>query len=203
MDYKDYYKILGVDRNASEKDIKLAYRRLAKKYHPDVNKGDKSSEEKFKEINEAYDVLSDKEKRARYDEFGSTWKEGGAQGFRTHPEGYSAFNFDMNDPGSGFRGANTTGFSDFFDMLFGRGAGRRNLWEDISAEDTAGEEYGVSQADIEFPIELTLEEAYRGATKMLELQREEACSRCLGRRMTGNTVCSVCGGSGSVLKPRI
>lgn len=202
MEYKDYYKIMGVDRNASEKDIKLAYRRLAKKYHPDVNKTDKTAEEKFKEINEAYEVLSDKEKRARYDEFGAEWKDGGSQGFRTHPGGYSTFHFDPGDLGSAFHGSNTTGFSDFFNMLFGSGAGRRTLWEDISTEDLLGEELAGSPADMEFPLELTLEEAYHGAAKMLELQKEEACSKCSGRGKLGNALCSLCRGNGTVLKPR-
>src|SRR5512146_3159031 len=123
MDSKDYYKTLGVSKSADTEDIKKAYRKLARKYHPDVNPGDKTAEARFKEINEAYEVLSDPEKREKYDTLGPNWQEqfgfGGAPGgrqrtysYRTHG-GTSGGNipFDFEDP---------TGFSDFFEALFGR-----------------------------------------------------------------------------------
>lgn len=155
MNYRDYYAILGVSKDASEKEIKQAYRRLARKYHPDVNPGNKEAEEKFKEISEAYEVLSDKEKRAKYDRFGEQWKHageyspGGPGGFTY--ERYGDFDFDF--------GGGPSGFSDFFEMLFGpRGGTRTRTWPD------KGE-------DIEAQIEVTLEEAFHGATKAFTISR--------------------------------
>src|SRR5450755_1107227 len=120
MDYKDYYKILGVARTASADDIKKAFRKLARKYHPDVNPGDKKSEAKFKEINEAYEVLSDSDKRHKYDTLGPNWQEqfgpSGFGGTARRPSGFgsrpssSAYDFDASGPA----------FSDFFEALFGR-----------------------------------------------------------------------------------
>src|SRR5580700_6944454 len=125
--FKDYYEVLGLPRGASEDEIRKTYRQLARKYHPDVNPNDKSAEEKFKEINEAYEVLSDADKRKRYDELGANWKSGadftpppgtpppGAGNGRT---GFS----DFGDMFGGEQGAG--GSSDFFESLFGRGRGR-------------------------------------------------------------------------------
>lgn len=108
MEYKDYYKILGVDKNSSNKEIKAAYRKLAKKYHPDVNQGDEKSQEKFKEISEAYEVLSDPDKKQKYDTFGSNY------------DFANGYNFDPNQYGYTYTTSSNTGdFSDFFDMFFG------------------------------------------------------------------------------------
>jgi curved DNA-binding protein len=156
VNFKDYYATLGVDKNASEKDIKQAYRRLARKYHPDVNPNDKSSEEKFKEVSEAYEVLSDPEKRKKYDQYGEQWKRvgdmppGAQQGYQWE-QGPGGFTFDF---GGG-------GFGDFFEMLFGepfRGA-------------TTRERRGATPRghDLEYEIEITLEEAFSGATKVFTL----------------------------------
>jgi DnaJ-class molecular chaperone len=151
MNYKDYYAILGVAKDATEKDIKQSYRKLARKYHPDVNPGNKEAEEKFKEVSEAYEVLSDKEKRAKYDAYGQQpfgaggGNYGGAEGFGYEPYG-GGVDFDL---GGG-------GFSDFFEMLFGqRGGGR-------TAQAMRGE-------DIEAQIEVSLEEAYEGAAKSFSI----------------------------------
>jgi curved DNA-binding protein len=147
MEYKDYYAILGVSRDATDKEIKQAYRRLARKYHPDVNPGNKEAEEKFKEISEAYEVLSDKEKREKYDRFGQYWQQagrpGGTGGFTIEDLGGFDFGFGTGGPG---------GFTDFFEMLFGpRGTTR-----------TRGP---VKGQDIEAQIEVSLQEAYTGTTK--------------------------------------
>src|SRR5512145_784126 len=118
-EYKDYYKILGVERSADEKEVKSAYRKLARKYHPDVNPGDKSAEDKFKEVNEAYEVLSDPEKRKRYDQLGPNWKAG--EEFRP-PPGWER-QYAAGEAGDFFGGGGGAGgFSDFFESLFG---GRR------------------------------------------------------------------------------
>src|ERR1700680_2016525 len=122
MDYKDYYKILGVARTASADDIKKAFRKLARKYHPDVNPGDKKSEAKFKEINEAYEVLSDAEKRRKYDTLGPNWQEQFGPSASTTRRAYT-YNGAPGGVGGGV-GANFdpsgSGFSDFFEVLFGR-----------------------------------------------------------------------------------
>src|ERR1700744_3151540 len=120
VEFKDYYKVLGVARTASGDDIRKAFRKLARQYHPDVAKDKKTAEEKFKEINEAYEVLGDADKRKKYDEIGADWKNGGARpgpgtgGYRT----YTSRGVDPNAEGFEFGG---TGFSDFFEQFFGGG----------------------------------------------------------------------------------
>jgi DnaJ-class molecular chaperone len=158
--YKDYYKILGIERNASEKEIKQAYRKLARKYHPDVNPGDKSAEEKFKDISEAYEVLSDKEKRAKYDQFGQYWQAAGQPGAGQPPPGWEQGGvppgFDFGE--GGFEG----GFGDIFDLLFGEGRGG------TATEGRRARGRGWAPArgrDVEYEIEVTLEEAFNGVTK--------------------------------------
>jgi len=128
MDYRDYYKVLGVEKKASQDDIKKAYRKLARKYHPDANPNDKAAEEKFKEIGEAYEVLKDPDKRSKYDQLGSNWKQysrAGAKGWpgadgaggQSYTYNYSGGDFGFGDMGSGF--------SDFFETFFGRGSDER------------------------------------------------------------------------------
>ena len=161
---KDYYKTLGVARSASEKDIKSAYRKLARKYHPDVNPGDKQAEDKFKEIGEAYEVLSDPEKRRRYDQFGSGWQRGPASG--VHPSWQEVFRqAQRRSPANG--GRRTAGgpnidfetamggeFGDFFEGLFGRGARGTTT----AARPRAGE-------DLEQEISVSLEEVFNGGSR--------------------------------------
>lgn len=154
--YKDYYKILGVDRKASQKEIKQAYRKLARKYHPDVNPGDKQAEEKFKEISEAHEILSDPEKRAKYDQFGQYWQQAQAagRGAGAPPrgdQGFEGFDFDIGG---------AEGFGDIFEMIFGGGATQQR--------GPAGGRVSVGR-DLEYDIEVTLEEAFNGATKRLTL----------------------------------
>ena len=109
MQYKDYYEILGVEKTATPDEIKKAYRKLAKKYHPDLNGGDEKAAEKLKEVNEAFDVLSDEEKKAKYDQFGNAYSDG--------------MNFDPSQYGYTYTSSGNSGFSDFFETIFGRGAG--------------------------------------------------------------------------------
>ncbi len=181
MEYKDYYKVLGVDRNANQDEIKKAFRKLARKYHPDMNKEDANAEERFKEINEANEVLSDPEKRQKYDQFGVHWQQYERAGGR--PED---FNWDSwrNPYGGAYQTRQVSqeelekifgnlggiggiggmgGFSDFFETLFG-GAGR-----------TGGQGFGGQRVqrskrgrDTEHTVEITLEEAHHGAKRVLE-----------------------------------
>jgi curved DNA-binding protein len=177
MEYKDYYQILGVDRNASEKDIKRAYRQLARQLHPDVNPDDKRAEEKFKEINEAHEVLSDREKRVKYDQLGANWQQWQRMGrdpgqfdwsqWSTGAPGGVHFEWD-GDLGNIFGGAGADMFSDFFRSLFGGtgGAGRTRATDDLFRR-TTGRRTTRGQ-DLEAPVEITLEEAFHGTTRMLE-----------------------------------
>ncbi|HEY7864344.1 MAG TPA: DnaJ C-terminal domain-containing protein [Thermoanaerobaculia bacterium] len=189
VQFRDYYEVLGVPRTAPEDEIKKAYRMLARKYHPDVNPGDKSAEEKFKEISEAYAVLSDPEKRKRYDELGPNWKAG--QDFRP-PPGWEEVRVGAGGFGGfgGFEdifGGGAGGFSDFFDSLFGgRPTGR------------AGAGFGMRGQDVEAEIPLTLEEAHRGATRSVTLPVDEPCPDCGGSGAKGGRVCPTCRGAGVV-----
>jgi curved DNA-binding protein len=166
MDYKDYYKILGVERKASADDIRSAYRKLAMKYHPDKNPGDKKAEEKFKEINEAYQVLSDADKRARYDQLGSAYSDfrssGGRPGdFRwsDYAGGGGGSNVNFDDLfGGGAGGMGGGGFSDFFRTIFGdamRSAGRGYQQQPLQ---------GYEQE-----VQITFDEAYNGAMRQLQM----------------------------------
>ena len=141
MDYKDYYKILGVSRTANPNEIKTVYRRLARKYHPDVNPGDQAAEARFKEINEAYEVLADPEKRKRYDMFGSNWRRTGSFDEAFRQSGGQPANF-----GDFFGGAGV-GFSEFFEMLFGGGPDRRTRTASFAAADVE-ENFEVSLAEV-------------------------------------------------------
>lgn len=184
MDYKDYYATLGVKKDASQDDIQKAYRKLARKFHPDVNK-EPQAEVKFKEVGEAYEVLKDPDKRKRYDQFGSNWNRvGGSPGGA--PPGWEGFDFGNGAGGfdfggfSGGGGAGGAGFSDFFEMLFGGGAGGRRRGAPGFGGPGAGfgggpgAGFGGARAggggDTEATITLTLEEAIRGGTREIALQ---------------------------------
>ncbi len=180
MGGKDYYEILGVGRKATAKEIKQAYRKLARKYHPDVNAGDKSSEARFKEINQAYEVLSDQEKRKKYDQFGDNWqhadrfaKAGGQQPRWEYTARGTQFEF--GDPGGGF--------GSIFDSILGDLTGRK------ARRSLRGQ-------DLEYGVDVSLEEAYRGTKRLLDTQVEENCPSCEGEG------CPKCGRSGKVIRPQ-
>ncbi len=178
MEYKDYYRVLGVSKSASAEDIKKAFRKLARRYHPDVNPGDQKAEEKFKEINEAYEVLSDITKRRRYDTLGPNWQE--------------QFGYPSSTGGrtTNFRGSsvnyNSAGFSDFFEALFGR---------PTTSTRKAGE-------DIEQRVEVAFQEAYSGGMRTFNIQTTEACPVCRGTRMVASKPCMNCNGQGTLARSK-
>lgn len=177
MEYKDYYKVLGVDKNADEKAIKKAYRQLARKYHPDKNPGDKEAEQRFKEISEAYAVLSDAEKRKKYDRFGAQWQQyeragvnpddmRGFGGFGQGGYGRSVSPEEFEQMFGGM-GGNANGFSDFFETLFGGAGTRRNTYgTPFDGQSTRARSHRGQ--DVETPVQVTLEEAFRGTKRTLQ-----------------------------------
>jgi len=175
---KDYYRILGVERKASAPEIKKAYRKLARKYHPDLNPGDKASEAKFKEIQEAYSVLSDPKKKGQYDQFGYVGDHPPGGGERPPSSGFEGFDFS---------GYGNSSFSDFFESIFGGGAraGRE-------AESGQGE-------DLHYAMNIGFEDAIKGLQTRIQLTRLVACTHCQGSGHTQASArrsCPVCGGSG-------
>ena len=187
MEFKDYYSTLGLAKSASEKEIKQAYRKLARKFHPDVNPGDKSSEARFKEINEAYEVLGDPDKRRKYDELGANWRQyeqaqqqgqpwGGGAPFDFGGGQGGAWTINMGGPG-GYRTmseeemhelfGNEDPFSDFFKTFFGGGAAR-----EAGGRPRTGRGPRTQKGrDIEHEVELTLEEAFHGATRRISIKQ--------------------------------
>lgn len=171
MEYRDYYKLLGVSRSASKDEIGKAFKKLARKYHPDLNPNNPEAEAKFKEINEAYEVLKDKEKRKLYDQFGSNWEHG--QNFQP-PPGYE--NVDFGGFG-GFSGGGS-GFSDFFETIFGgggasfRGGFPQGGFQQGGYQQASYRQRPRRGVDAEASYELSLEEAYRGGKKSITLQEQ-------------------------------
>lgn len=205
--HKDYYKILGVDRNADEKALRAAYRRLARKYHPDVNPGDKIAEERFKEVNEAYEVLSDPAKRKMYDRFGEHWhrfRDAGVTGDerdtrRTRPgtQDFASWFTDHGSSSGPFRttfGENSGGFADFVQTIFGNFARRADATGPFSS--TTRRRRGE---DIDVDVEISFDEAFAGTTRRIELQASEPCPLCKGTGLARGAVCPSCDGA-SVVK---
>jgi curved DNA-binding protein len=190
MDYKDYYKILGVDKGASEKEIKRAFRRLARKHHPDVNPDDPRSEERFKEINEAHEVLSDPEKRSKYDRLGADWRRWQQMGGR--PGDFDWSQWSTGRPGGvhvrygtpedledlfGGGGA----FSDFFSQIFGGMGGVQGSGFPYQSGPQRGR-------DLEHQVEITLQEAYKGTTRILQKQDQRLEVKIPAGAKTGTRV---------------
>lgn len=169
MDYKDYYKVLGVPKTATQEDVKKAFRKLAMKYHPDKNPGDKKAEEKFKEANEANEVLSDAEKRRKYDELGANWnsyqQRGGEGNFDWGKWSNGGQQYKSRSSGENPFG-NGNNFSDFFESIFGGNTGNARSAGQRSARPTKGQ-------DLQAEMELSLEESYYGATKQIVLDGQK------------------------------
>lgn len=182
MDYKDYYSILGVEKSASQEEIKKAFRKLARKHHPDVNPGDQAAADKFKEISEAYEVLSDPEKRQKYDQFGSQWQQYEQAGGRPEDFNWSQW---QAEPGAGYSYRTVTPeefaemfggeshFSSFFETLFGGGGRAGRAGGPFGREAYAGPEFRYQTRprhgrDLDYTLKVTLEEAFRGGSRILE-----------------------------------
>ncbi|MBI5285426.1 MAG: J domain-containing protein [Chloroflexi bacterium] len=184
----NYYEVLGVPRAASDKEVRAAYRKLARKHHPDVNPGDKASEARFKLINNAYEVLSDAEKRRKYDKYGDQWEHAAEieemqrqRGARFGGANGGFQQFDIGDIGD---------LGNVFSSMFGRSGGR------------GGRTMSRRGADLQHPVEVTLEEAYHGTSRTLEMLAQEPCSTCGGAGQIAGATCHACGGHGQVQRPR-
>jgi molecular chaperone DnaJ len=202
MAKKDYYNILGVKKDAKADEIKKAYRRLARKHHPDVNPNDKISEDKFKEVQEAYDVLSDEKKRKVFDRFGyyadnldpdSPFAAPGGAAGAGGGQGFDFSGFDFTGAGGGASGSS---FRDIFSDLFGGGGGGR------APQPEPPKPMPKKGRDIEVPMSMSFEEAFTGLTRNITVNRSEQCSRCHGAGDTGGPVvtCPTCKGSGQVMR---
>jgi molecular chaperone DnaJ len=200
MAKKDYYQILGVKKDAKADEIKKSYRKMARKFHPDVNPNDKTAEEKFKEVQEAYDVLSDEKKRKVFDRFGYYADNLDVNSPYGAPSsggtGASASNFDFSgfnfEPGGS--GSSSSSFRDIFSDLFGGSAKQR--------EPEPPRPLPKKGRDIEIPLALSFEESFTGLTTNITVERSEQCSRCQGAGDTGGpvVVCPTCKGTGQVQK---
>lgn len=200
IEFKDYYRILGVASSAHEEDIRKAFRKLARLYHPDIAHDDRRAEDRFKEINEAYEVLGDPEKRKLYDDFNARWS---AQDFRI-PPGWEEF----RNPGGSASGRSDhftftgTGFSDFFDQLFGPNAKNRFTPPPPPVEESRPEEMRSNEVtadgdDLEADIWVTLEEVARGAVRPITMRRAVRCPKCFGVGQYNSHKCDTCAGSGN------
>ena len=180
---RDYYSTLGLSRSATQREIQAAYRKLARKYHPDVTGGDKSAEERFKAINAANDVLGDASKRAAYDKWGDQWEHADQlEAAQQRGGGPGGFHFSMGGSPYGGDSAFGGGLGDAFERLFRSGA--------------AGRPRATRGQDIQQPVTVSLAEAYDGSTRTLQLQSQEPCGTCGGSGQIGEATCHTCGGRG-------
>ncbi len=187
---RDYYEVLGVQKNATTEDMKKAYRKLAVQYHPDKNPGDKTAEDKFKEVGEAYDVLNDEEKRAAYDRYGHA-------AFATGSPGAGAASAGFHDPFDVFREVFGGAGGGIFEQFFGGGGGGGGR-----KRTSSGPQRG---SDLRYPLDLSLEEAASGLEKEIEIERLIPCKTCSGSGSTsgsGRKSCKTCGGVGQVISSR-
>jgi molecular chaperone DnaJ len=187
----DYYEILEVPKNASEDDIKKAYRKLAMKYHPDKNPGDKAAETKFRDATEAYEVLKDPQRRSQYDQFGhAAFQQGGGFGGGFGGGGFGGGGFDISDALRAFM--NDFGGDSMFSDLFGFGGGRSRR--------SGGGSAGMQGNDLQIRLPLTLEEIAKGVKKTLKVRHKDRCGTCngTGSKSGNKKVCSACNGSGRV-----
>jgi len=199
IDYKDYYQILGVPKTATEKEIKAAYRKLARQYHPDVNQNDKTAEDKFKNVGEAYEVLSDTDKRAKYDQFGDQWKAYSQTGYPGGgaPPGAGGMGGFPQD-GANFGGVGN--IDDLLNSLFGGAAAQSGGgYSSFSRGRRSGG--GSAPSDPEYLIEISLEDAFNGTTATFPVLTKELCTRCGGEGTVvspSGKPCNNCGGTGKV-----
>lgn len=207
VQFKDYYKTLGIERSASQQEVKAAYRKLARQYHPDLNKADPTAEERFKEINEAQEVLSDTAKRKMYDRYGDEWRtyeqagftgdeartpRGSAQDFSSWfgsqsseaPRTAESFSWEYSQNDLG-------GFSDFFQTLFGSGGGSSRNQPPSARASRKGQ-------DVEVETRVSLAKALSGDTRTFEIQGAETCPTCQGTGVARGATCPTCDGSGQV-----
>ena len=197
---KDYYEVLGLKRGASEDDIKKAYRKLARKFHPDLNPGDKGAEDQFKQLQEAYDVLSDPENRKLYDQYGDDWRAVKAGGGTPPPPGWEGAHGAPRGGGGGAAGFDFGDF-DFSRFRTSGGAGGFDIFEEMFGGAGRGRRSGRGR-DVEAELELSLEEAHRGGRRTLQMQAAEPCPTCNGTGVKDRNVCETCGGAGQVARPK-
>jgi curved DNA-binding protein len=213
-EFKDYYKTLGVSKSASDDELRKAFRKLARQYHPDVAGNKAGAEDKFKAINEAYEVLSDPDKRQKYDTLGPNWKQGG--GFPYPPGGGPGAGGSRGGAGGSGRGRpgapdfefQGTGFSDFFEQMFGNlrggaggarpGAGAGRGQRGGNGGGYRAEDYVEPGDDIEADIMVTLEEATKGSVRSITLRKQVPCKNCRGSGAVNGKVCPTCEGAGGV-----
>lgn len=226
IQFKDYYKTLGVARDADEKAIRTAYRKLARQHHPDLNPNNAAAEERFKEINEAYEVLTDADKRKLYDRFGEDWQRYRDAGFTgdepVDPAGGRRTTFDPNDFGRWYSGQAGTqadrgtrsewtfndiddgggpGFSDFFQTLFGSGGRGREPGRGRTGS-TSFRARPRRGEDAEVAVDVTFDEAFRGTTRNVQLQTHDVCPTCNGTGLVRETTCPTCDGTGYVTRTK-
>lgn len=209
VQFKDYYAILGVNRDADPKEIKRAFRKKARENHPDVNRDDPNAETNFKDINEAYEVLSDSEKRSMYDRYGADWERYRDAGFDStsgpsrSSQSQAGGDFEQwftGSPGGGYTYTTTSGpgesggFSDFFNLIFGRDGGRTSGFQQTARP--------IRGQDLEVDATVNLQEAYRGTTRRLTVRAPKPCDLCDGTGVVRGAMCPRCDGSGEVLQPR-